>query len=664
MKTRLIEIGVFAGASLGLSYYVGGVGLATVFFSALFLWLVFSAYDFFPPSSRYLASLVISTVIPVFAVVAPVPQLGKVEWLRSITFTPPSTVPTDYLSINPDTLGTTKPWVLFAVTGLLLSVIAILVAFGNQHSKKSENTTLPPSSKDPFTTRILHNAFPAISRYVVLTPLVALSYLQNQNHTKSLAFMMSGDSRNIFRAVMRARATSSYPSFSGLFLHGGFGETLSTSISAMNGTRGYPQIADLVAMRSAYVIVFSLILTSISVLFTARSESWSPFFTPLRDTSIVAISVMVLLSPYPFAEILRSGFFSFFVGLGYLTATVVLLAPVTIERLEVLLMACLAALVTFLAYQPAVLIAIPLLVVLSIHFLWTRSNSKMAHNFILLVVFVIEIIIYLTYGPIYERLVLRVGTSGEIWPTDAKFTFYVFLLSGVLALVSRGEFRRTLFALTLINSASMLGLQLIDLARRQDPDLYYLMKLRYATNFISGILCIAIIAAVFNETAIWNRLSPTKSLVKKVAPIMRVVLFLGLVGGLFVSISYRTQASSPVALIRKGWDAPSTLVAQKTFDLWRGDSSYIFAGYFNEANDRIANFWSPYFWEGNRWEWTYGGYSVTAEGLCGIIGNQNVTIYTRTAGLRESLDRSCADVSLHTKILSNENNVFVFTNKG
>ena len=142
---------------------------------------------------------------------------------------------------------------------------------------------------------------------------------------------------------------------------------------------------------------------------------------------------------------------------------------------------------------------------------------------------------------------------------------------------------------------------------------------------------------------------------------MRVMVIFGLVMGLFLSISNRTQASSPVSLIKKGWDAPSTLVVQKTFDLWDGNITYIFAGYFNEGNDRIANFWSPYFWEGNRWEWTYGGYSVSIEGLCGIIDINEVTIFTRTLGLKKNLDDVCANVSLHTKVRSSEDNAFVFS---
>jgi hypothetical protein len=660
MKTRLIEIGLFAGASLGLSYYVGGVGLAAVFFSALFLWLVFSAYDFFPSSSRYLASLVISTVIPLLTVVGLVPYLGKIEWLRSIAFTPPSTVPTDYISMSSDTLGTTKPWVLFVITGLLLCLIAMFTALRNRYSKVSESSTFFQSSKDSFTTRILSNSFPAISRYVVLTPLLALSYLQGLDYTKSLAFMMSGDSRNIFRVVMRTRVTSSYSSPRGIFQNGGFGETLTSSISAMNGTTGFPRVADLVAMRSTYVIVFCLILASISVLFTAKSDKWIPFVTPLRDITIIFISVLVLFSPYPFAEILRSGFFSFFVSLGFLTAAVAFLVPVTTQRSELLAVAYVAAFATYLSYQPAALILIPLLCVLTIRIIWKRLETRTSHVLISLTIFAITLIGYLVHRPIYDRLVIRVGGSGEIWPTDTKFTLYVFLTSVVLILLSKANFRRTAIKTSALGISAILGLRFLDFARGGDPDVYYLMKFRYATNFVSGIICIAVIAAVFNEAIIWNRPNLTKTLFNKGSRVLRVVVLFGLVGGLFVSISNRTQAPSPIALIRSGWDAPSVLAAKKTFDLWKEDTPYIFSGYFNEGNDRIANFWSPYFWEPNRWEWTYGGYSVSAEGLCTVIGTNNVNVFTKTFGLRRQMDLSCPTILEHTQIQSPENHTYDF----
>jgi hypothetical protein len=661
MKMRLSEIGLFAGASIGLSYYVGGVGLATFFFSALFLWLVFTAYDVFPASSRYLASLVISALIPVFTVVVLVPQLGKVEWLRSISFTPPSTAPTDYLSISSTTLGTTNQWVLLVITGVILSSIAMLVAFRNEHYKVSEYSTFSNSSKHPFATRIFNNAFPAISRYVVLTPLVALSYLQGMDKTKSLAFMMSGDSRNIFRVVMRTRVTSSYSSLRGMFKNGGFGETLTSSISAMNRTKNFPQVADLTAMRSTYVIVFCLIVASIAALFTAKSDIWNPLLTPLRDMTVVAISVMVLISPYPFAEILRSGFFSFFVGLGFLTTALAFLVPVRIQGSELLLVACLAVLATYLSYQPAALIVIPLLCVLLIRFLWERNKSRISHVLITVGIFAIIFSSYWLYGPFYERLVIRVGVSGEIWPTDTKLTLLALSTSCILILISKGSFRRTVLITSTLGISAMLSLKFLDVARGNDPDMYYIMKFRYATNFMSGIICIAIIAAIFNEATIWNRPNLTKTLFNKGSRVLRVVVLFGLVGGLYVSISNRTHAPSPIALIRSGWDAPSVSAAKKTFELWKEGTPYIFSGYFNEENDRIANFWSPYFWEPNRWEWTYGGYSVSAQGLCTVIRTNDVNVYTKTVGLENQLNSSCPDALENTRIFSPENQTYNFS---
>ena len=98
-----------------------------------------------------------------------------------------------------------------------------------------------------------------------------------------------------------------------------------------------------------------------------------------------------------------------------------------ISRPDVLLVACFAALATYLSYQPAVLVVIPLLFVLLATYLWRRFQTKTAHSVVLFSVLSGVIVGYLTYQPMYQRLVIRVGTSGEIWPTDADFTFYVFL---------------------------------------------------------------------------------------------------------------------------------------------------------------------------------------------------------------------------------------------
>lgn len=660
MKLRLLEISLFAVASTGLSYYVGGIGLSVIFLSAFFLWAAFSAYDFFPTYSRYLASLVISTVIPVLTVVVVVPQLARNSWLRSMIFTPPSSTPTDYIAIDSNTLGTTNQWVLLTIFGLFLLAILVSLALRNHSWKSPENHKSAASSTKTITSQLLQNTYPAISRYVVLTPLIALSYLQQLGHTKSLAFMMSGDSRNIFRTVMRTRVTSSYPSLRGLFQNGRFGETLASSISALNGTSGFPRVADLIAMRSTYVIVFSLIVASISVLLTANSEKWTPYVTPVRDATIFALSVLILSSPYPFAEILRSGFFSFFVGLGFLTATVALIVPSRIDHSEVVLLASFAAITTYLSYQPAALLVVLPLCGLATQFLWRRYQSEVGHKLISLSIIAFALVGYFAYRPLYERLVVRVGASGEIWPTDTRFTLLVLLISCVLIPFSKGNLRRTVLTTAATGISSILSLRLLDIARGMDPDIYYLMKFRYATNFISGILCIAIIAAVFNEPKIWNRAFGAKTFLNKNILMIRTAILIGLIGALSILIPTRTQAPSPLALMKNGWDAPSEIVTEKTFALWKENSPYIFAGYFDERNERIANFWSPYFWEVNRWEWTYNNYSVSAEGLCGIIGSQDVLVYTRISELKKQLYIKCSATSGHIKLRSTEQNLFLF----
>jgi hypothetical protein len=203
-------------------------------------------------------------------------------------------------------------------------------------------------------------------------------------------------------------------------------------------------------------------------------------------------------------------------------------------------------------------------------------------------------------------------------------------------------------------------LRLIDFARGSDVDLYYLIKFRYAANFVSGVLCVALIAAIFNEDKIWDHTYLKKDFQRKALPLIRGTLLVGLVGGFFIMVSDRTQVPSPVSLMRKGWDTPSSLVVQKTFELWSDDTPYIFAGYFNEANDRIANFWSPYFWQVNRWEWTYNSYSVSPEGLCSVVEAKEIVVYTQTSDLKDRVNQICPTILGRTKIRSPDENLFAF----
>ena len=236
----------------------------------------------------------------------------------------------------------------------------------------------------------------------------------------------------------------------------------------------------------------------------------------------------------------------------------------------------------------------------------------------------------------------------------------MFITSCVLISISKGNLRRTVLTTAAIGVSSILSLKLLDIARGIDPDVYYIVKFRYATNFVSGILCIAIIAAVFNEPKIWNGAFGAKTSSIKNTSMIRIALLIGLIGALSVSIPTRTQAPLPLALIKNGWDAPSELVIKKTFVLWKENSPYIFAGYFDERNERIANFWSPYFWEVNRWEWTYNSYSVSAEGLCVIIGSQDVLVYTQNSELKQQLYNNCSASSGQIKVRSTEQNLFLF----
>jgi hypothetical protein len=55
----------------------------------------------------------------------------------------------------------------------------------------------------------------------------------------------------------------------------------------------------------------------------------------------------------------------------------------------------------------------------------------------------------------------------------------------------------------------------------------------------------------------------------------------------------------------------------------------------------MGNFWSPYFWEINRWTWTYSGYNVDARGLCLVIGGNEITLITDSQDLMRQMRGMC-----------------------
>jgi hypothetical protein len=239
----------------------------------------------------------------------------------------------------------------------------------------------------------------------------------------------------------------------------------------------------------------------------------------------------------------------------------------------------------------------------------------------------------------------RVNDGGAIRPTSIVGTVSVFLIAVALTGFARGRTRYTLLCISAVMGSSLVTLQLIDWARNDTDNRYgyYGQKLMYTANFIAWILVIAMFGLFLSYLGEkFDTRSSVDSQDKKYFW-FRNLATASFVVILTLPVVFLSNAESPALSILNGWDSPSEEIVARTLDNWNsGNEKYVFALYGTDSNDRMGNFWSPYFWEPNRWEWTYSGYSVDARSLCSVISGNEVTLITDSGDLMRQMRGMCS----------------------
>jgi hypothetical protein len=165
----------------------------------------------------------------------------------------------------------------------------------------------------------------------------------------------------------------------------------------------------------------------------------------------------------------------------------------------------------------------------------------------------------------------------------------------------------------------------------------------YTTNFIAWILVIAMFGLFLSYLVEkFDTRSSVDSQGKKYFW-FRNLAAASFVVMLTLPVVFLSNAKSPALSIHNGWDSPSEEIVVRTLNNWNsGNEKYVFAVYGTDSNDRMGNFWSPYFWEPNRWEWTYSGYSVDARSLCSITNGNGFTLITDSKDLLRQMRGMCS----------------------
>jgi hypothetical protein len=642
---RASEITLFAACLVLLSNYVGGIGLSVIFGVSVLFWLLFNAYSVLPIHTRYLGALIISLVEFVFITTTVVPVLRSFSWFHSRMMTASPIQERDYISYYRDGIEVLHPWVIISLM-VGFSLLALPLIMLSHRSHELEYQSHSKSFRWKYRVHSsLHGTGPTVSRYVALIPLGAIASLQYVNPIRAITFTMSGDGRNVFLYVLRSRLNFSFPTFSGLLQGGKLGETLATGITVSNRTQGFPRLADQYAVRSVYLLMMCIIVCSVAALITAHSREARGSRVVVRDLSVLLIVIFVVVSPYPFAEILRSGFISLFVGIGFLVATIAFVASEKMIRRDVAVLAVICAVATYMSYQVVALLVIPIVFCLTYSLLWNSIKHKATRFALMAVTLLFTFNITSKMTSVADQFSRRVNDGGAIRPTSMVGIVSVFLLAVAFTGVARGRTRYTLLCISAVMGSSLVTLHLIDWARNDTDNRYgyYGQKLMYTANFIAWILVIAMFGLFLSYLG--EKLDTRSSVDSQGKKYFwfRNLATASFVVMLTLPVVFLSNAESPALSIYNGWDSPSEEIVARTLDNWNsGNEKYVFALYGTDSNDRMGNFWSPYFWEPNRWEWTYSGYSVEARSLCSVIGGNELTLITDSGDLMRQMRGMCS----------------------
>jgi hypothetical protein len=642
MKIRFWEIAFFTISSIFISYYVGGVGLSVFFASGLILWAVFSAYNILQGHTRYLGSLIVSLTLPFLASVVVIPQVRKITWLQTTFFLPPEGKVSDYVSSSPASPGAIRHWALLFIIGILLCLVCLCACITKRKNIDDLDQGPRESLAQARLRAIGRNAAPAVSRYVVFIPLLAMGILQKTDPIKATAFTMSGDARNNFLVVMKMRLGSSFPSLSDVFQTGRFGEITAANISTLNRTVGYPRFADQLAIRSTLVLMMCLIAASISALIVGSTLRYRSERNTPRDIAILALACFALVNPYPLAEILRSGFFSFFVGMGFMAATLAFVVSARTNYSGEALIILICIIGSFISYPLTASITVPVATLCIAEVMWQKVPPQFRRPFYLIIFATIFLgMVTLVGVQSFDKFRIRVRDSGAIQPTEAWLVVAVFVIATVLCFFRFNNLRRLMVYTAGVTACSLITIQLIRWARYPDPDPdgYYGLKFMYAGNFAVWFLALA---AVGSLAALCQTKMMSAKIRKSRIMVAQFTVFGVLSTMLICAGNYFARSESLVSSIKTGWNAPNEHIVESTLQLWsQGKEDYVFSSFENDSNDRLGNFWSPFFWEPNRWELTYNGYDVSPAGLCALIGERGLHIITLAPELPQLLRATC-----------------------
>ena len=471
-------------------------------------------------------------------------------------------------------------------------------------------------------------------------PLLIAGFKKFQDPLAYVVSTASGDGRNFFLHVQRIRVTSGFTSFQNFSSQGDFGTSLSSLVSDGFGSKGLFRFGDQYSVAALYSFFGVLIAASAiaAVVTLADTKFERPTF--VRTEWFYAIfllaSIACIQMPWVMNEMFRSGFFSAVVAMSFSAAMV----AVCIAQVPFIYKACLLTSITilvFVVYPMAAIYPLFALILLALPTIGRRLRTTPLPASVVL--FAVVLIAVFATPRVTDQLRSRLLLEGAITFLDDSIWLPLAIAGSAIGL-ARGKLR--LFGLVIfVSGAGTAGFQILAQQLREDDGLfgygYYGVKCGYLGLFI---FLFALITGVFALVLLGLRSTQTSGKNLAQHRVFHLLSAAGLVllasttsGFMFPesrgffgnSDSWTQPTSQGLGLAVKYWDQPKVL----------------FVKISDPGNDKLINFWHPYFWSGDPWNWVYSGYADDPGSICAFIDGKDILVVTSDAAYGETLTYTC-----------------------
>ena len=254
-------------------------------------------------------------------------------------------------------------------------------------------------------------------------------------------------------------------------------------------------------------------------------------------------------------------------------------------------------------------------------------------------VFVVVCAVVLTVPLAIEQLRSRLLLDGSI--TFLEDSFWIPLaFAGIGIGLGRGKLR--LFGLLIfVSGVSTAAFQyLAQELRESDGQFgygYYGVKSGYQGLFIVLITLFTGAGALF---LMGLQRAQESSGIPKRNRVIRMLMTAGFVVLAFTIPSFIPPEPRGFYGNYDGWTQPTPQGLELARRYW-DRPRVLFVRISDPGNDKITNFWHPYFWSGDPWNWIYSSYGDDAGTICSFIVGKNVSVVTADLNYAIGLRSAC-----------------------